>query len=461
MMGKIRTIYMVIFLTLFSKVLLGQTDSTEHYSHRVRELYNSGITLFNEKRGTEALDTFKLALKYRKKIYGEESYFLGTIYVSIGITYKLLGRNDDALKNYQLAEKNYLLRNDSNLVSLARLYRNIGNIYRAKLDYNNALDYFNRSLEIFTNQDNIDDIDICDANYAIAEIYYLQNNINEALNILKTLYSKTDIVNRIYYSELIAILYQELKDFINADKYYQINIELVRSEYGDQDIQLANSYLNYAEFLSNIYKFNSGMEALEKAFLIIAKEQPSKGKDLADYYTYKGDLIARKPVASQNIFTFKQQKKQNLNEAINLYTSGLGALYKPNEKMEIGKLTVDNCLSFLNCLGLLKAVADSYLELADLEKEEQTATYARALDNALNYYKVIGKLIQRARIEISSDESKLQLATLESSTFSKTIETAYLAYDYNQDEQYLDLAFQNAEQMKSSAVFDKISDDLA
>ncbi|WP_241558126.1 CHAT domain-containing protein [Maribellus luteus] len=260
---------------------------------------------------------------------------------------------------------------------------------------------------------------------------------------------------------MIAILYQELKDIINADKYYQINIDLVRNEYGDQSIQLANSYLNYAEFLSNVYKFNSGMEALEKAFLIIAKEQPSKGKDLADYYTYKGDLIARKPVASQNIFTFKQQKKQNLNEAISLYTNGLDALYKPNEKMEIGKLTVDNCLSFLNCLGLLKAVADSYLELADLEKEERTATYARALDNALNYYNVIGKLVQRARMEISSDESKLQLATLESSTFSKTIETAYLAYDYSQDEQYLDLAFQSAEQMKSSAVFDKISNDLA
>lgn len=461
MMGKIRTIYMIIFLTLFSKILLGQTDSTEHYSHRVRELYNSGITLFNEKRGTEALDTFKLALKYRKRIYGEESYFLGTIYVSIGITYKLLGRNDDALRNYELAEKNYLLRNDSNLVSLARLYRNIGNIYRAKLDYVQALKYSKQSLSIYLNQSPVDKYDILEANYAIAEIYYLQNNNTQALNILNTFYPEADIENKIYYSELIAIIYQKLKDYSKANEFYNINIDLIKRNYGDKNIQLATAYIKYSEFFAELKQFDKGMLVLQEAYAIIKTHHSKKGQELSEYYEYMGDLLRRKPVESPSMISFKQQKKQNLSEAISWYTKSLDALYKENKEMKVENLTIDNCLSFMDCIVLLKTVADTHAELALLDKEIKDETYFGSLKNALKHYNLISQLIQRARMEISSDESKLQLATLESSTFSKTIETAYLAYDYSQDEQYLDLAFQNAEQMKSSAVFDKISDDLA
>ena len=460
-MGKICIFYPLVFLILLSNILFGQTNSNDHYNVRVRQLYSAGINLNNERRSIEALDSFKLALSYRKKIYGEESYFLGSIYVSIGITYKLLGRNELALRNYKLAEQSYLLRNDSNLISLGRLYRNIGNVYRAKLDYSNALHYFNQSLAIFSRQTPVDYIDICDANYAISEIHYLQNNNIEALKILDSYYSKTDIVNKIYYSELKAIIYQKLKHYTDADKYYNININLVKNEYGEHDLSLANAYIKYSEYLAEVNKFELGINTLHKAFEIIRNYQPYKGLELSEYYEYMGDLLRRKPVESPSMISFKQQKKQNLSEAISWYTKSLDALYKENKEMKVENLTIDNCLSFMDCIVLLKTVADTHSELALLDKEIKDETYFGSLKNALKHYNIISQLIQRARIEISSDESKLQLATLESSTFSKTIETAYLAYDYNQDEQYLDLAFQSAEQMKSSAVFDKISNDLA
>ncbi|MCE4562746.1 CHAT domain-containing protein [Maribellus sp. CM-23] len=460
-MGKIGTFYLLAFLVFLSNILLGQTNNNDHYNIRVRELYNAGINLNNQKRSIEALDSFKLALDYRKKIYGEENYFLGTIYVSIGITYKLLGRNEEALRNYKLAEKNYLLRNDSNLVSLARLYRNIGNIYRAKLDYLQALKYSQQSLNIYSNQSSINEYDILEANYAIAEIHYLREDYQDAIEMLKLYESTPDTLNRIYYLELLGIIYQKTDNVSLAKQYYEKNLALSISYYGKDHLETAITYLNYSEFLSSISEYEDGLAALNNAFNIIRKSQDKRGVELSRYYEFKGELIRNRPIESPSVLSFKQQKRKNLEEAIQWYSESLQALYKEDTELKIGNLTTDNCLSFTDCVILLKTIADTYSEIAILNNDPKGDIYLSSLENALEYYKVTSQLIQRARMEISSDESKLQLASLESSTFSKTIETAYLAYDYNQDEQYLDLAFQNAEQMKSIAVFDKISDDLA
>jgi len=381
--------------------------------------------------------------------------------MAIGIAYKKQGQNDKALLYYDIAEKNYLLRNDSNLVSLAGLYRNIGNAYRAKLDYSQALKYSKQSLAIYQNQIPTDNYDILEANYAIAEIYSLTQNYNKALDILDQYIDEADTVNRIYYLELFGIIYQNLKNLNLAKQYYQKNLNLVVSYYGNDDPETAITYLNYAEFLSSISEYEEGSAILNKAFEIITKSQEKRGVELSRYYEFKGRLIRNKPVESPSVLSFKQQKKKNLEEAILWYTKSLQALYKDDKKLDIEGLTTDNCLSFTDCIVLLKTIADTHSEIATLIDDNTNESYLNSLDLVMNYYKTTSNLIQRARMEISSDESKLQLAKLESSTFSKTIETAYLAYEYNQDEKYLNLAFKNAEQMKSSAVFDKISNDLA
>ena len=70
-------------------------------------------------------------------------------------------------------------------------------------------------------------------------------------------------------------------------------------------------------------------------------------------------------------------------------------------------------------------------------------------------------MIQRARKEISDDKSKIQLTELEYAAFYQIIQISYSAYTITHDLKYLELAFQNAERIKSSSVFDKISDQLA
>ena len=459
-MARAGTFIFILFL-IIPAFLSGQSRDSLWFRDRARELARTGMILNREGRNVEALDTFKLVLEYRKKVYGSEDYMLGAAYSAIGIAYFNLGQNEKALQSYQMAENSYLMRNDPNLTSLARLYRNIGNVYRSKLDYRNALKYFEQARDIFLNQNPIDHIDLSDAQYAIAEIHSLLEEYDVAFNILQENISQTDSFNQIYYLELIAIINQEEGNFDIANHYYRQTISLVNDFYGPDHIQTAITYLNYAEFLTVAQRIDESEENLDLAYKIISQYQKNKGIQLSRYYEFKGRLLQSKPIATQNLINFRQQRKQNLIEAIEFYTKSLNALYTGNGEVEIEHLEINNNLSFTDCVILLKSMADTYSEMALLDKEEKDNFYEESLEEALRYYKVIGGLIQRARMEISSDESKIQLAQLEYSTFEKTIESAYLVYDLNKKDEYLELAFNNSEQLKSSAVFDKISTDLA
>ncbi len=460
-MGKSLTTALIVFFLSSPFLLVAQQRDSVWYVQESRKLGRIGMQLNNEGKNTEALDTFKLVLEYRKEAYGNENYRLGPAYLAVGIGYFNLGQNDLALKNYQLAEQSYLLRDDPNFASLGRLYKNISNVYRAKLDYNNALHYAQQALETYKKDDPIDIFGVHDAYYAIAEIKSSLKQYEDALSILLNNYEKTDDFNKIYFSELIAIIYQAIDEYKAANHYYEITINLMKDYFGGNDMQVAIEYLNYAEFYAEIKDFDKGIATLNKAYHIIRSYQSRKGIELASYYEYMGDLYRKRQIESPNISSFITQKKQNLNEAIEWYHKSLSALYTEKDSLQIDQLTVDNTLSFTDCLVLLKTVADTYNELALLDKEQQSTSYLTNLEEALNYYEIIGELIQRARMEISGDESKIQLTKLQYETFAKTIETAYLAYEIDHEEKHLLLAFNNSEQIKSSAVFDKISNDLA
>ena len=460
-MGKSLITALIVFFLSPTFLLVAQQRDSVWYVQEARKLGRIGMQLNNEGKNTEALDTFKLVLEYRKEAYGNENYRLGPAYLAVGIGYFNLGQNDLALHNYQLAEQNYLLRDDPNFASLGRLYKNISNVYRAKLDYNNALHYAQQALETYKKDDPVDIFGVHDAYYAIAEIKYSLKDYKEALSILQNYYERTDDFNKIYYSELIAIIYQTLDEYEESSRFYEITIDLMKDYFGENDMQVAIEYLNYADFFGEIGRFEKGIETLNKAYNIIRNYQSIKGIELASYHEYKGDLFRKRKIESPNISSFITQKKQNLNEAIKWYHKSLLALYTGNDSLQIDQLTVDNTLSFTDCLVLLKTVADTYNELALLDKEDHSISYLSNLEDALSYYEIIGELIQRARMEISGDESKIQLAKLEYETFAKTIETAYLAYQINHEKKHMLLAFNNSEQIKSSAVFDKISNDLA
>lgn len=453
-------IYLII-LVLYPFFTQGMNQNFYADSIRARDLNRSAVLLYQNGLHTQALDTFFLSLELRKKLYGFQNFNLAPVYMGIGITYKSLGQLDLALQNYKLAEINYALAENYPYAQMAKLFLNIGTAYRSKLDFNKALQYFEQALSISQNETNNSPNDIAGINYNIAEIYYITNQYEKAINTINKNIISAYSEDQILFYELLAFIYQMQGDITKSKMNYQNAIDLTVVINKETHINVAIAYLNYSGFLISVDQFEDAEEALKKSFQIIQLNKPINGMILSDYYKNAGLLEENRPVATQNLEAFKKQKKQNLNEAINLYKKGLTALNFPqNYSLQIVSEQV-KWLSLKDCIILLKLIADNYNELSNLEHTKDALVFNESMARAIETYQITGTLIQRARKEISDDESKMQLTALEYTTFNQIIKISYSAYSITKDAKYLELAFQNAERVKSSSVFDKISDQLA
>nr|WP_321485845.1 CHAT domain-containing tetratricopeptide repeat protein [uncultured Draconibacterium sp.] len=449
------------FYTLFlAQSLLGSEEKKDSLILISNNIRQQGASLSYKGRHTEALDAFKRYLEYRKKIYGEENYYLASAYYSIGISYKNLGENEKALENYMLSEKNIFLRTPTNYRLLGNLYINIGNVYRAKLDYNNASKYFNQALTAYKTQIPADEYKIIDAYYAIAEVEFITENYQAVIDVAEKCYDSADTINQIYFDNILGGSHYNLNDNKKADYHYQHAIKLSMKYYGTS-LDLAYAYMSYADFLSQINQFEKAIKELSEAYQILQDLNKKIGIEVFNYYQTEGNIYRDRTINTQGISRFKTEKKQNLLNAINSYKKGLTALKIDQNNPERLEINYQKVRSLLDCIVIIKAIGDVYLEIALLDNENRGIDFRENLDYALNCYNNTSNLIQQARKEISNDESKIQLSNLQYQTISKIIKTAYLAYNYSGDQEFMDIAFNNSEQLKSSALFDKIANELA
>lgn len=443
--------------------LYGQSKNQNYISDSITavNLNRKAISLYQKGLNTQALDTFYLSLELRKKLYGSNNYNLAPTYLGIGVTYKSLGQLELAIQNYKLAEINYKLAKKYPFVQMVSLYLNIGTVYRSKLDYNQALQYFEQALSISQNELKAPIEDIAGINYNLAEIYYLTKNDDKAIELINKNINAAYADDQILYYELLAFIYQIKGDLLKSKNYYKKAIDLTIAINEKNHINVAIGYLNYSNFLISNNQFKEAEEVLKKSYQIIQNTIPINGMVLSNYYKTEGNLANSKPVATQNLESFKKEKKQNLVEAIEWYKKGLAALNFPIKYINESSFETGKLMSLMDCITLLKLVADNYSELASLEQTKENLIFTESMAEAIETYQLIGTLIQQARKEISNDESKIQLTDMEYATFYQIIQISYTAYSITKDFKYLELAFQNAERVKSSSVFDKISDQLA
>lgn len=460
-MKQITKSILLIIILLISDFLNAQEISFLKDSIKARELNATANALGRKGMHTQALDTFFASLNLRKKIYGIESSQLAPTLAGIGITYRSLGQLDLALKYFKLAEENYLLSESKRNDPRVNLFLNIGNVYRNKLDYNKALQYFEQALNIYLQNEEIEMEEVAGINYNIAEIYYLTNNYDKAVELIHQNINSAYAEVQILYYDLLAFINQVQGDMKNARENYRQVIKLTIALHEQNHLNVAIAYLNYSSFLITSKHFQEAKTMLQKAYDILQLTKPLNTFILSDYYKIQGYLSNKETVETQNIESFKSQKKKNIIEAIAWTKKGLEALSFPVDFSTDAAEQSRKCLSLMDCINLLKIIGDNYVELAELEQLGRETVFTESLANALETYQVVGTLIQRARKEISNDESKIQLTALEYSTFYKLIESSYTAYFLTNEAKYLELAFQNAERIKGSSVFDRLSEQMA
>ncbi|RIH63012.1 CHAT domain-containing protein [Mariniphaga sediminis] len=458
---KLRPTFFLLILLIPSTLLNANNKTLNTDSIRAINTYKTASYLIRENNYTEAIDSLKISSALWEKIYSKDSYEYAITQNVLGISYRNLGNFDKAIEHFLLAEQSHLAVSSPNKMAIARLYNNIGNVYKDKLNYGTALEYFQRAISIYSTVKEDLVSDIADVQYNIAENYYKQDKYYKVLEIIEQYYDHAYSDTKLFFLSLKAASLKELELNDEAYKSYIEVIEYAIDFYSETDINVAFEYLSFANFLISTYNYDEAMEVLNNAKSIFDKNKIREGTTLALYYKALGGLLENLKVETKGIDSFREQKSANLHKAMECYKKGLKALRMDISNLSDISVSIENTLSLTESLRLLKLVADTYTQIAEIYDEQKNSQRIESLSQALDYYAITSNMIQQARKEIYSDENKIQLSELEEATFSKIVQTAYKAYEAETNPKIAEFAFTNAERMKASSVFDRLSDQLA
>lgn len=451
-----------IFLFFLSlNCLIAKGSDRESDSLRIHALYDAGRGHFFNGMYLQALDSFNLSLQLGKEVMGPDHRFLRNINNALGITYINLGDFDNSLECFLETERSYLVDSTTAPTAIARIYNNIGNLYLGKLNYPLALDYYQRAVQIFLNQHEKDMEGIADIYYSMANIYYHQNEYDRVIETAENYASYSRPDTRLLFMSLVAASYKEQKENDKALESYRKTIAYARKIYDETDLNVIFECLVFTHFLIDIQDFNLAESMLGEIESLLSRRGSEDSKTLALYYKTRGLYWSDLSVETGNLNQFRTQKSFNLERAVSYYKKGLEVLGTDPDQLQNASVFFENTLSLIRSLEILNLIADTYIQKADLFAEFSRDAELESVQKALEFYVKNADIISQARRAFYSDESKMQLGELKEATFMRIVRTASRMNALQPDPEVTALAFENAERMKASAVFDRLSEQFA
>ncbi|HEY3371345.1 MAG TPA: tetratricopeptide repeat protein, partial [Prolixibacteraceae bacterium] len=409
----------------------------------------------------EAIKCFDEVYQIRKKIYGDKSPRLVSSLNNLGIQYKKLQRLDKAIEIFKKAETICIEALGSDDPLLGAIYSNLGNIYRLTGDYNKALQY-QQFASMIIMKDSVKFHDQFEAlKYNLVEtqlklgmnvdaIRFAQKNLATTLPRLKP---------RMY--DLIALAYRNEEKFDLSDKYYLMSIKNWVDLYGLANVELVDEYLAYSSFLMAQKNYDGALLYSSKAQSIVLKFYGEKSTAYAEVQSNFGDYYSMKNIESQKMEDFHNQRKTNLNQAIQYYQNAIVSLvdsFENKNPLEDPPLK-NNIISEIQLVDVFKRKSVSMEKLGDIYLSEFDNKKAEKYFVAsLSSLSRATQLIHRLRIGYENEDSKLFLAQNQESAFLSAIRISYKLYKQTQNQQYINIAFDFAERSKASNLIASIKD---
>jgi TolA-binding protein len=190
--------------------------------------YFLGLTYEQESKHEEAIDNFKKVTELGK------SDLAGQAAIAIADIYTRLGKFDSALESYKDVVRDY-----ANLTNL--IYPKVAELYRKMNDYEQAVDFYRKSLDIVPVRQ------IADIQFKIAEVRQIQGKIQDAVEeYLKVTYLYSENNDLALKSLLrVAAIYEDKEDFKEAVNIYKritsMNVE--EAKYAKERIDWIKSHV--------------------------------------------------------------------------------------------------------------------------------------------------------------------------------------------------------------------------
>jgi CHAT domain-containing protein/tetratricopeptide (TPR) repeat protein len=397
-----------------------------------RALYNLGVAYANLGDLNKFEENASKSLEIGKSIYGESNPVLLNSYSSLISAYADLTEYEKAItnSNIALAIANSNIKTVSPIV-LADLYFNMGVCCNRLADFSKAKIYFDKTESIYMN-------------------YGLDQNDNY-INLLNGL----------------ALNYNSLGLTAESGEYFEKGVRLAISKNSSLALNVINSY---SLFLGKQNKAEKGKKLLEDA-LIRAKASydlnPHNYYEVLNNYAsylceYKNDT--EKSVENyESCLLYLKTNDQDILLKTSVYIGYSNALQKagrPEKALEIiqsllfqneGKSKISE--NFINPgaeslkpdITSLKILKLKYNILWDLyRKKADNGT----LEAASNTSELIVALLDKVRISISEEDSRLILGDKYRDLYLNAIRDFYLLFNKTADHHYLEKAFEYSEKSK-------------
>ena len=288
---------------------------TAHYATQALAFSNLNDNNFNKAKALRLLGQAEMYQGLNKKSFShlnqainsanasESFHLISGANRAMGVVYELLIDHDNAMKYYIEALK--FAKSSDKKEDLAMVYNNLGNVLNSQNDYANAAKYFEQSIEINTE---LNDIEMkMNASVGLSVSFLRSGNILKAQNLLEKILANQSLISDFTFSEAsvnLAHVYRSLKEFSSAKSLYKF---VINDEKGSAyPPAVAAAYLGLAEVFIQTNQIKEAVDIYQKGIIevkdkISVESEMSLYENLAKLELSQGNFEAAATVQSEYI----------------------------------------------------------------------------------------------------------------------------------------------------------------
>ena len=251
---------------------------------------------------------YQLAVEFHKKnlqIWGdsENHNYRAITFSELGDSYKNTGEFDKAMDYHQRSLEIEEKQLGPNHVGLAVSYNNIGQVYYKKGEMDKANDYYQRALEIKENQLDPNHVDVAVFYNNIGLVYYAKGDLDKAndyyqraLEIKEKQLGTNHVCLAVTYNN-IGLVYFHNGDLDKANDYYQRALQIEEKQLGPNHVYVAVSYHSLGQVYYKKDDLDKANDYYQRALKIKEKQLGPNHvslavsyNDIGLLYNTKGDL---------------------------------------------------------------------------------------------------------------------------------------------------------------------------
>jgi CHAT domain-containing protein len=173
---------------------------------------------------------------------------------------------------------------------LASSYMTLGNLSRNKGNFDQALDYFNKTKRIREQLLEPDDLRLTAVYNNIAVIFYFKGKLYKSVDMFKQAAETVRMKKGEFHPDVagyynnVGIVYRELGDLKEAAKYFTKSLTIQRKLFGEMHPDLGRTYSSLANLYRNMEEYDKALEYLKKDLAIAIETQGPNHYDVARTY---------------------------------------------------------------------------------------------------------------------------------------------------------------------------------